>query len=315
MNLITQTFRSLVERKLWPVALVLVVALVAVPVVLSKAPTTPPPASPNASKTEAIPATFVSAAEQAQDAERRRVLGAVKDPFAPAPLKKTKAKKADKTTDDAPSQQTPTDEPKSSGGTGTGTGTGTGGQAPGGAPGGTAPPSATPAPAPTETVPEYSIKVRFGAVTETENLETKTIERLTPLPDEEAPVLVYRGVGDGGKVAIFELTGQVQAEGDGSCVPAPQDCQYLKLKAGETEFITVTETGEETDAQYQLDVVKIYKRATKVAKDSLESEAESLAKADAPRLDGGVKLRKRNRYVHDAATGTLRRARGHNASR
>ena len=45
-----------------------------------------------------MPATFVSAAEQAEDAERRRVLGEEKDPFEPAPLKKakkTKAKKAD----------------------------------------------------------------------------------------------------------------------------------------------------------------------------------------------------------------------------
>ena len=67
MNLITDPFRGLVQRKLWPVALLLVGALVAVPVVLSKAPTTAPAASPNAKKTEAIPATFVTAAEDADD--------------------------------------------------------------------------------------------------------------------------------------------------------------------------------------------------------------------------------------------------------
>ena len=80
------------------------------------------------------------------------------------------------------------------------------------------------------------------------------------LPDEENPVLVYRGVEDGGKVAVFELTGDVVAQGDGKCEPTPEDCQYLKLRAGETEFITVTDTGDETDAQYQLDLVKIYKK-------------------------------------------------------
>ena len=93
------------------------------------------------------------------------------------------------------------------------------------------------------------------------------------LPDEEAPVLIYRGVEDGGKVAVFELTGVVDAQGDGKCEPTPEDCQYLKLRAGETEFITVTETGTETDAQYQLDLVKIYKKDTKVAKSDLEDEA------------------------------------------
>ena len=63
-------------------------------------------------------------------------------------------------------------------------------------------------------------------------------------------------------------------------MPTPEDCQYLKLRAGETEFITVTETGEETDAQYQLDLVKIYKKETKVeVAEALTQEAESLAKA------------------------------------
>ena len=127
-------------------------------------------------------------------------------------------------------------------------------------------PPVAPAPTPTATVPQYSIKVRFGAVTDTSDLTAKTVERLTVLPDEEAPVLIYQGVEDGGKVAVFELTGVVDAQGDGKCEPTPEDCQYLKLRAGETEFITVTETGTEADAQYQLDLVKIYKKDTKVAK-------------------------------------------------
>ncbi len=88
-------------------------------------------------------------------------------------------------------------------------------------------------------------------------VEPATVERLEVLPDEENPVLVYRGVEENGKVAVFELTGNVTVEGDGECEPTPEDCQYLRLRAGETEFITVADTGEETDAQYQLDLVKI----------------------------------------------------------
>ena len=298
MNLINDTLRGLVQRKLWPVALLLVGALVAVPVVLSKPPTTAPAPSPNAKKkSEALPATFVSAVEATEEADRRRVLGAVKDPFEPAPLKK--AKKTNKAadagkTDDAKAKS---EEPKTSGDE-----TKTGGSG-GGSTGGSVPPAA-PAPTPTTTVPQYSIKIRFGAVTESAELEAKTVERLAVLPDEEAPVLVYSGVENGGKVAIFELTGVVEAQGDGRCLPTPEDCQYLKLRAGETEFITVTETGTETDAQYQLDLVKIYKKDTKVSKESLESEAEaeSLAKAASARLGG-----KRDRYVFDEKTGTLRR--------
>jgi hypothetical protein len=298
MNLITDTFRGLVQRKLWPVALALVCALVAVPVLLTKAPVAAPASSPNTKKTEALPATFVSAAEGTEiteDAEeRRRVLGDLKDPFEPAPLKKVKKKKqaaSEKT--EKTEKAEPADEPK--------TETKTGGDPSGGAGGGGVPPVA-PAPTPTATVPQYSIKVRFGAVAESGDLESKTVERLTVLPDEEAPVLIYRGVEDGGKVAVFEITGVVDAQGDGKCEPTPEECQYLKLRAGETEFITITETGTEADAQYQLDLVKIYKKDTKVAKSELEDEAEALAKAASASLGT-----KRDRYVFNEKTGTLRR--------
>ena len=107
--------------------------------------------------------------------------------------------------------------------------------------------------------------MRFSKVAEdgstAEEPKAATVRRLEVLPDEANPVLVYRGVEDGGKVAVFELTGNVTVEGDGACHPTPEDCQILKLRAGETEFVTVTDTGSETtDAQYQLDLIKINAR-------------------------------------------------------
>ena len=90
MNLITDPLRQLVQRKLWPVALLLVAALVAVPMLLAKEPEAAglAPLS-NAASGDGMPATFVSAVEVSEDGTRRRVLGAKKDPFEPAPLKKT----------------------------------------------------------------------------------------------------------------------------------------------------------------------------------------------------------------------------------
>src|SRR3954452_674222 len=96
MNTITEPLRALVRRKLWPVALLLVGALVAVPLLLAKQPkatAVTAPAANVAAKNDSIPATFVSAAEP-ETAEHRRTLGATKDPFAPAPLPKAKKKKA-----------------------------------------------------------------------------------------------------------------------------------------------------------------------------------------------------------------------------
>jgi hypothetical protein len=292
MNAIKDTWRQLVRRRLWPLAVLLVGALVAVPVVLAKTPEPPPPAPVVKAETDDARASYVALADQGASTERRRVLGVTKDPFEPKALpkvKKAKKKAAAKAKTESPA---PSDS--------------TSGGATADAPAGGSAPPVAPAPTatPTPTPPLYSIKVRFGTVEEAGGeLPTKTVTRLSVLPDEDKPVLVYRGVEDGGKVAIFELTGAVVADGDGKCAPTPEDCQYLRLHAGETEFITVTETGDETDAQYQLDLVKINAKKT-------TAKSESLAKASSTKLKGGVSLRKRNRYVFDETTGTLRRARG-----
>jgi fructose-specific phosphotransferase system component IIB len=251
MNLITDTFRGLVRKKLWPVALLLVAALVAVPFTLAKEPEAPFTSAQPVKKEEGLPATFVSVAEDGEVTERRRVLGVSKDPFAPAELSKktkaviAKAKAKAKAEKDAAKKSDSKSGSSKSGGSSDGKGS---------------EPPASDAPAPAKTYPKNSVKVRFGLVDS--ELDSTVVERLAVLPSVETPVLVYRGVEEGGKVAVFELTGSVTAQGDGGCEPSPEDCQILRLRAGETQFITVTDTGTETDAQYQLDVVKIHTKPT-----------------------------------------------------
>jgi hypothetical protein len=291
MNALTDPFKALWQRKLWPVAVLLVGALVAVPVVLAEEPTpAAPPASAQAKTDEGLPATFVSAAEATEEGSRRRVLGDPKDPFTPAPLSK-KAKAARKKAADA--EKALEKESKSSGKT-VDAGT-TKGDAPSGGGGGSVEPPVSPAPTPAPTVPKYSIKVRFGS-TDADPQE-RTVERLSVLPDEDAPVLVYRGVEDGGKVAVFEVTGSVVALGDGKCEPDPEDCQILKLRAGETEFLTITDTGDETDAQYMLELVKINQKVT-----TDKSQLATASKAGSKLL---AKLDRKARYAFDPETGTL----------
>jgi hypothetical protein len=258
MNLITNTWRQLVRRRLWPIALLLVAALVAVPLKLSKAP----------AETPAVPAATLAKAEQAEavnkpvvelktaDAttSRRRVLGQSKDPFEPAPLPKKKKKKA------KAAEATPTPAPTS---------------APSGG-GTTAPPTSGPAaPAePTVTLPKGSLKVRFGLADSTGDLPLHFVNRLEPLPNTDAPVLVFEGTRDNGRVAVFSIPGDVTAVGDGSCDPNPEDCETLKLRAGQTEFITLKGAGDAgADVQYQLDLVNIFEKATKVPKADVEAAA------------------------------------------
>jgi hypothetical protein len=290
MNLITDTFRGLVRKKLWPVALLLVAALVAVPYTLAKEPEAPISSSQPATKEEGMPATFVSVAEEGEATSRRRVLGAAKDPFAPAELSKktkaaiAKAKAKEKAEKEGTKSEATGDESKAGDG------------ASGGGGGTTEPPVSEP-PAPAKTYPLHSIKVRFGQVDG--ELTTKTVERLAVLPSVETPVLVYRGVEENGKVAVFELTGSVTAQGDGGCEPSPEDCQILRLRQGETEFITVTETGDETDAQYQLELVKIHTKRT--------TSKSKLTKASSEGRKLLSKLNRKTRYAFDGETGTLRK--------
>jgi hypothetical protein len=254
MNVLTQTWRQLVRRRLWPVALLLVAALVAVPVVLAK-PATPAPAAPadaTAAAPVATPAqSYVKLASDDKPAKRRRVLGAQKDPFEPAPLPKVKHHKhAKKTTAKAAATATPA--PSDSSGSGSVAGTG------GASPVGGAVPVPTATPAPVKHVPANSVDVRFG---KTDGALTRsTLAYLDTLPSASSPLLVFMGFREGGKVAEFMLTGNVTAEGDGTCSPSTQSCETLLLHKGETEFVTFAGTAH--DGEYELDLKALHPART-----------------------------------------------------
>jgi hypothetical protein len=72
----------------------------------------------------------------------------------------------------------------------------------------------------------------------TEKDTLNDVQRLTPLPPNNAPELVFLGVLKGGKKAVFLLTNEVAATLTASksagCVPSLMACQVLELKVGET---------------------------------------------------------------------------------
>ncbi len=248
MSLITNTWRQLIRRKLWPVALLLIAALVAVPLKLTKkpepAPALPAAAMARAEQQEALAKPIVSLADDSADTgkQRRRVLGEVKDPFEPAPLPKAKKKNKKK------AEATPTPSAPSGGSS---------------APPSSGPPSVpTPVPTPTVTIPKGSIKVKFGTVDT--SLAEATFGKLDPLPNDDDPVLVFEGLD--GSTAVFSVPGLVTGEGDGTCSPDPSNCATVKLHAGDTEFLTVTDPADNSKSvQYQLELVKVYTKKTVVA--------------------------------------------------
>jgi len=269
MSVLNDTWRFLVERRLWPVAILLVAAAAAVPMLLSEEPASPPatPALAVKSDKQAVLATdpIVAPAADGDRAGRRRVLGSRKDPFKP--------------------QATPTPTPKPTtsepaGGTGQ-TGKAGEGETPsvGGSP--AAPLTATPVlpgttPKQKKTYELYELTVRFGA-SEGDSRARRDVKRLHALPSAEEPVLIYLGVLDDQKTAVFMLDSGVVAQGDGECKPSRTTCETIHLREGETEFFDVTPAEGDTDAtgggQYQLDVIKIRKKTTTNAKQAKAARA------------------------------------------
>lgn len=265
-------FDDLVERRLWPVALVLALALVAIPVLLAKPASQGSAVAPVAT---GVPATgpggastpltaFQPVVSTKQSADRKKDLGSfkIKNPFAPKGLNFSGSDAAG------------TVEPVT---TTTGAATTTGG---GGAAGQDAVP-ATDQPSGsggTETkYYTYSVTVKFGAEGAT---KTKALSQFRALPSTENPIVIFMGVKRGGKTAVFLMSSSSTTTGDGDCKPSDTSCTFLYLQEGDKQVIE-TVTAEGDLLTYELELAGIEAKAT-----ALPSTASSSGK-DAGTSAGG----------------------------
>jgi hypothetical protein len=261
MNVLSTTWHQLVRRRLWPVAVLLVAALAAIPVLLSRDPepvpaSAAPPADSTVKVSDSLEKPVIDAATPEQRSRRRRVLGIRKDPFTPYAVKhpkKVKKLKAATTpkvavvkppTTPKPSSSSPSTSPSVS---------------PPSTPGVTAP--STPAKPKPKQYAKGSLIVRFGDAT-TDALPRFNVPKLAALPQggtaDADPLLVYMGLTKDRKKAIFLVDASLDPTGDGDCKPHPSSCETIQLAKGETEFFDLVddETGDVT-AQYELDLVDI----------------------------------------------------------
>ncbi len=319
--------QDLIDKRLWPIALVLVVAIIAAPTVLARggsgddAAVSTPVVQP-----EGLRAAVVETAEPGAGPTS----GSLRNPFFNPPDEETAgtaqpaegATTSPTNTGSAAPEGEPTtvstttgDSEESSDDTDSSSGTGED-------------------PEPTKTTSKkgsgetgYDLSLRFGIATEDGELTAmKDVPRLTPLPTTEEPLFVYMGVLSGGKTAVFLLgDGIAGSEGDGVCRPSPTQCETLELKKGETQFLEgapapVAEgqtTPPEPGPQYQLDVVSLTKRGSGKATGASKSRGKKAAKKAAKTAKAGRsevrKARKRgasatlDRYRYDAASGVIRR--------
>jgi hypothetical protein len=277
MKLLTDTWRQLVQRRLWPVAVLLLGALVAVPFVLGKSPEPAPVATAPAAPVKANAASadpIVSMVSGEDATSTRRSLGDRHNPFASS-APKTKVKKTKSTEEQKPAETTPDAPTTGSGGT-------------------SAPTTPTVPAQPTTTVPAGSIQVRWGATSDVE-LGKKFLQRDEALPDADDPALVFMGLKDHGKTAVFMVSEGLKAFGDGTCVPK-DTCEQIELQAGDTEFFEYE--GDDDSTQFELDLVKIYKQATKVPSSDVDSSSTGSGTGSGSSSSGATTASLKARRLH-----------------
>jgi hypothetical protein len=279
MNAVRGLLRDLVARRLWPVAVLLIAAVVAVPVYLGKSSSndaaTPPIAS--APATDKASKAAVTLEDTPADGTGR---GSVRNPFTQLHVPKV--------TTPTPSATSATTTPAASGGSSGGTSPSSGGSDG----------STTPAPAADsnkDALDTYHLTLRFGKAG---NLRTlNDVARLSPLPSADNPFFVFTGVLKDGKTAVFLLSSDADATGDGHCKPSPQSCQTIEVKQGDTEFFDLKVGGQ--DVQYQLDVISVHRKGA-------SSAAAAAAAADRHSKAGAAMLRDahvKGRTAFQGATG------------
>jgi hypothetical protein len=279
---------DLVEKRLWPVAVALLVALVAVPMLLASSPSKPA-SDESAAVARAAADTENAVTLNTKPVGRRARGGSSKNPFKQLFVPKVE----DVESGSAQAQAQGDDASKG------------GSPDSGGKTGGTPKSDDTGKPKPKAGSSIYRVTLRFG---QPDNMRTiADIPRLTPLPSIESPFFVFLGVKDDGKTLVFLVSSDAKATGDGTCKPSASVCETIEMKAGDTEMFDLTT--DDGVQQYQMDVVKVSKAKASSAKAARAARARhskagaallTLAREDAEPTD------MLGRYRWDAKRGVLR---------
>jgi hypothetical protein len=232
---------DLQAKRLWPVAAVLLLALVAVPVVLSKSSEAPAPAPVQAVRKAPDPKDLKALASVKLD-EASLERGSSLDTFDPSdPFRPPKAIAKRSRVDSGGAPSTVKSGEPSTGSTGGDTGstggdTGSTGGDTGSTGGGTTGGTPTGGGTPTQTAQyRYVADVTFTANGNKRHI--KGLERLDMLPNQASPLLLFLGVTPNGGNAVFLVDSTLKAAGEGKCKPRARECAFLYIGPGsEHEF-------------------------------------------------------------------------------
>jgi hypothetical protein len=238
-------WQDLREKRLWPVALVLLLGLVAVPVLLAKPAEDPgPPAVPVTKADEGAKREAAAALAQVKLGEDAGAKGStlgVFDPDDPFKLPKG-AVKADEPSSSAGS---PGDGGSSGAGGTSGGDTKTDGGSLGGggttSPGVTDPGTGGGGGETTTTVFKYVVDIKFTANGRTRRING--LEKLDMLPSQSSPLLIFMGVTANGSNAVFLVDSTLEAAGEGRCKPSEAECAFAYIGPG-SEYAFTEDDGD-----------------------------------------------------------------------
>jgi hypothetical protein len=245
-RLLRATLNELRQKRLWPVAALLLAGIVAVPVLLTKspkptpvaqAPVTPPPPS----------GTTLPAINVQSTPAHTNLKGKSHNPFAAAAGSGGSSSPTTSTASGAVSTASGAAQNALNALTGAGSATSSGASSTfssgaGATTPSSAPPSITgnakPKPAPSGLTSNQAYDVALSITNGNGVDAVDPLERLSVLPNQQQPLLVELGVLKGGKRVLFAVQPGTVVNGPGTCTPGPIDCEILSLGQDQTESVS-----------------------------------------------------------------------------
>ena len=85
----------------------------------------------------------------------------------------------------------------------------------------------------------YQLDVKFGRPGREQRYPNLT--RMSFLPNENIPALLFMGVPEDAKTALFFVHPSLSHAGEGVCIPSKAECNFLELGIGRDHFLSVND--------------------------------------------------------------------------
>jgi hypothetical protein len=287
-NLVRGLMSELREKRLWPVAVVLLAALVAVPLLLTNSSSTTPVAQAPQATPPPPSGTAIPALDVQSTPAHSRLTSSARDPF----TQQHAGNGSSTTATAASSAVTSASSAASSAVASLGTGGGSSSvptstasaslpSTPTSSGSGSVKPSVKTKAAPTGLAPTQSYDVSLAITNSTGGVNTiSPLARLSVLPNASKPLLVELGVSQNGKRVLFVVQPGTIVGGQGKCTPGPIDCEILSLAPGQTESLsTQSPTGPAQVALFGVTRIKVANHSSVAAANKARRAASAAGRA------------------------------------